>query len=80
MYNRIAEWKRIFDTEENAISKALSRMAWDLAAYSCVVEMVREAPEISGKKRLNGRRRQKLSATPDLSGTVLPLCLIPNSA
>ncbi|WP_445937435.1 hypothetical protein, partial [Pseudomonas sp.] len=23
---------------------------------------------------------QKLSATPDLSGTVLPLCLIPNSA
>ncbi|MQT78392.1 TonB-dependent receptor, partial [Pseudomonas helleri] len=25
------------------------------------------------------RRRQKLSATPDLSGTVLPLCLIPNS-
>ncbi|MFG4858338.1 hypothetical protein ACFZ9E_30370, partial [Pseudomonas aeruginosa] len=30
---------------------------------------------------LNDRwRRQKLSATPDLSGTVLPLCLIPNSA
>ncbi|EPB7785746.1 hypothetical protein ACRSA6_006574 [Pseudomonas aeruginosa] len=27
-----------------------------------------------------GGRRQKLSATPDLSGTVLPLCLIPNSA
>ena len=25
-------------------------------------------------------RRQKLSATPDLSGTVLPLCFIPNSA
>ncbi|WCW83027.1 hypothetical protein KK204_24375 [Pseudomonas aeruginosa] len=54
MHNRIAEWKRIFDTEENAISKALSRMAWDLAAYSCVVEMVREAPEISEKKQLNG--------------------------
>ncbi|WP_206540880.1 hypothetical protein, partial [Pseudomonas helleri] len=30
-------------------------------------------------KGLSGRR-QKLSATPDLSGTVLPLCLIPNSA
>ncbi|TRO23308.1 hypothetical protein EQ826_19230, partial [Ectopseudomonas mendocina] len=29
---------------------------------------------------LNRGRRQKLSATPDLSGTVLPLCLIPNSA
>ncbi|MEX5352318.1 MFS transporter [Pseudomonas juntendi] len=26
------------------------------------------------------RRRQKLSATPDLSGTVLPLCPITNSA
>src|SRR5690606_39142549 len=25
-------------------------------------------------------RRQKLSATPDLSGMVLPLCVIPNSA
>ncbi|TBU92869.1 hypothetical protein DNJ95_12720 [Stutzerimonas kirkiae] len=30
-------------------------------------------------KRMEGRR-QKLSATPDLSGTVLPLCFIPNSA
>ncbi|MBU0903419.1 MAG: DUF2971 domain-containing protein [Gammaproteobacteria bacterium] len=29
---------------------------------------------------INRGRRQKLSATPDLSGTVLPLCLIPNSA
>ncbi|WP_222933328.1 hypothetical protein, partial [Pseudomonas fragi] len=31
-------------------------------------------------ERLYLWRRQKLSATPDLSGTVLPLCLIPNSA
>ncbi|MBK3478616.1 AAA family ATPase, partial [Pseudomonas sp. MF6751] len=29
---------------------------------------------------LKGRRPRKLSATPDLSGTVLPLCPIPNSA
>ncbi|HGM6563409.1 TPA: MerR family transcriptional regulator [Pseudomonas aeruginosa] len=29
---------------------------------------------------IDARRRQKLSATPDLSGTVLPPCLIPNSA
>ena len=28
----------------------------------------------------NDGRRRKLSATPDLSGTVLPLCLIPNLA
>ncbi|MGV8241611.1 hypothetical protein ACV331_33505, partial [Pseudomonas aeruginosa] len=32
------------------------------------------------QKKIFDRRRQKLSATPDLSGTVLPLCLIPNSA
>ncbi|QIH08691.1 hypothetical protein ATY02_19170 [Pseudomonas sp. BIOMIG1BAC] len=32
------------------------------------------------KEIINTRRRQKLSATPDLSGTVLPLCHIPNSA
>jgi hypothetical protein len=32
------------------------------------------------KSRIYIGRRQKLSATPDLSGTVLPLCLIPNSA
>ncbi|WP_222932997.1 hypothetical protein, partial [Pseudomonas sp. WS 5407] len=31
------------------------------------------------KSGLN-RRPRKLSATPDLSGTVLPLCPIPNSA
>ncbi|WGG19133.1 hypothetical protein N5O82_18215 [Stutzerimonas stutzeri] len=40
------------------------------------VEMV-EPDEL---QRLYAGRRQKLSATPDLSGTVLPLCLIPNSA
>ena len=32
------------------------------------------------RQQLEAGRRQKLSATPDLSGTVLPLCLIPNSA
>ncbi|HGO9799927.1 TPA: hypothetical protein ACLEB8_005122 [Pseudomonas aeruginosa] len=54
MRDRIAEWKRIFESEENAICKALNRMAWDLAAYSCVVEMVRQAPVVGGAKQLNG--------------------------
>lgn len=54
MRDRIAEWKRIFETEENAISKALNRMAWDVAAFSCVVEIVRQAPEVGGQKQLNG--------------------------
>lgn len=54
MLDRIAEWKRVFETEENAISKALNQMAWDIAAYSCVVEMVRQAPTFSGQTQLNG--------------------------
>jgi hypothetical protein len=54
MRERVAGWKRIFDTEDNAISKALSRLAWDVCAYSCVVEMVRQAPVVSEEKRLNG--------------------------
>lgn len=54
MRERVAEWKRIFDTEENAITKALYRMAWDLAAYSCLVEVVQQAPIVGGEKQLNG--------------------------
>lgn len=54
MRERIAEWKQIFDTEENAITKALSRMAWDIAAYSCLVEAVEQAPTVGGEKQLNG--------------------------
>ncbi|WP_460118993.1 hypothetical protein [Pseudomonas sp. S2_C03] len=53
MLERIEEWKRIFDFEENAITKALTRMAWDVAAFSCVVEMVRQAPSVDGEKQLN---------------------------
>lgn len=52
--DRIAEWKRIYDTEENSITKALSRMAWDLAAFSCLVEVVNQAPVAGGEKQLNG--------------------------
>lgn len=51
---RVAGWKRIFETEDNAILKALSSLAWDVGAYSCVVEMVRQAPAIEGEKQLNG--------------------------
>ncbi len=55
MRDRIALWKRIYDTDDNAISKALSRLAWDLTAFTCVVEMVRRAPDNEeGSKRLNG--------------------------
>ncbi|MVF49008.1 hypothetical protein F9Z43_06615 [Pseudomonas monteilii] len=53
MLDRIAEWKRVFETEENAITKALNQMAWNIAAYSCIVEMVRQAPTVGGEKQLN---------------------------
>ncbi|MEX5588034.1 hypothetical protein [Pseudomonas urmiensis] len=53
MRERVAEWKRVFESEENAITKALNQMAWDIAAYSCVVEMVRQAPTVGGEKQLN---------------------------
>lgn len=69
MQDRIAEWKRVFDQEDNCITNALSRMAWDLAAYSCVVEMVRAAPEIDGEKQLNGMVMELL-ATGFWNGTM----------
>jgi hypothetical protein len=54
MRQRIELWKHIFDTDDNAISKALSGLAWNFAAFSCVVEMVRAAPDEGSGKRLNG--------------------------
>ncbi|PZQ33283.1 MAG: hypothetical protein DI562_02115 [Stenotrophomonas acidaminiphila] len=54
MRQRIELWKRIYDTDDNAISKALSKLAWDLAAFTCVVDMVRQARQGEGGARLNG--------------------------
>lgn len=52
---KIQVWKNVFDADENSISKSLSNLSWNVAAFSCVVEMVRQAPDdkLSGK-RLNG--------------------------
>lgn len=52
--SRIEHWKRIFDTDDNSISKALSHLTWDLAVFTCVVEMVHSAPDEGSGKRLNG--------------------------
>lgn len=54
MKNRIDLWKIVYDTDANAISQALSKLTWDLATFSCVVEMVRRAPDVGSGKRLNG--------------------------
>lgn len=54
MRERIELWKRIYDTDDNSISKALSKLTWDLTTFTCVVEMVRQAPEDERGKRLNG--------------------------
>jgi hypothetical protein len=54
MRQRLELWKQVFDTDDNAITKALSKMAWDVAAFTCFVEMVRAAPNEGEGKRLNG--------------------------
>lgn len=54
MRHRIKRWKHIFDADDNAISKALSELAWNFAAFSCIVEMIRAAPDEGTGKRLNG--------------------------
>jgi len=54
MRQRIKLWKHIFDIDDKAISKALSELAWSFAAFSCIVEVVRAAPEEGTGKRLNG--------------------------
>ncbi|KLA94576.1 MULTISPECIES: hypothetical protein [Xanthomonas] len=54
MRDRIELWKRVYDTDDNAISKALSKLAWDLTAFTCVVEIVRQAPDGEDGKQLNG--------------------------
>jgi hypothetical protein len=52
--DRIALWKRIFESDANAITQQVSKLAWDLAAYSCLVEVVRLAPEGRSGRQLNG--------------------------
>ncbi|UQY86194.1 hypothetical protein LQE85_11830 [Stenotrophomonas rhizophila] len=54
MRHRIEEWKSIYDTDDNAITKALSTLARDLAAFTLIVEMVRQAPDEGEGKHLNG--------------------------
>ncbi|MCZ9765578.1 hypothetical protein, partial [Pseudomonas aeruginosa] len=56
-----------------------SDASWKELNLGDVIELKRGYDLPKGKRSVGGRR-QKLSATPDLSGTVLPLCLIPNSA
>ncbi|MCX2710384.1 hypothetical protein OO258_27220, partial [Pseudomonas sp. DCB_BI] len=43
-------------------------------------ENLQKAGAFKARGASNAGRPRKLSATPDLSGTVLPLCPIPNSA
>lgn len=53
MRQRIEHWKAVYDTDDNAITKGLSKLSWDLASFACVVEMVNSAPEDAQGKRLN---------------------------
>ncbi|MEG6913862.1 hypothetical protein V1971_34485, partial [Pseudomonas aeruginosa] len=57
---------------KNASSRDYEKAYEDLNAIGLAKVVKADAGQNVG-------RRQKLSATPDLSGTVLPLCHIPNS-
>src|SRR3990167_2177142 len=71
----VPRWKDF--NQDDIASNVYQNNAWLLddkfMTFRTVLSEARMDKVISG-------RRQKLSATPDLSGTVLPLCLIPNSA
>ena len=54
MKERIARWKQVCETDTHSIQRAISKLAWDLAVYSCVVEIVRVAPTNDRGKLLNG--------------------------
>ncbi|MGY6517196.1 MAG: hypothetical protein ACXIUZ_00575 [Lysobacteraceae bacterium] len=62
MPKRIELWKHVYDRDDNAITRALSEMAWNLTAFSCVVEMVRRAPEEDGEKAINGMVMEMVAA------------------
>ncbi|KAF1703689.1 hypothetical protein [Pseudoxanthomonas suwonensis] len=53
MDDRIAKWKHLFDEDDNGISKSLSKLAWDLTAFTSLVEIVRRASTVDGEKQLN---------------------------
>ncbi len=54
MRSRIERWKHIYETDDNSISNALSKLTWDLAVFSCVVHMVRSAADSERGKAVNG--------------------------
>ncbi|KAB8180496.1 hypothetical protein FKV24_012415 [Lysobacter maris] len=54
MKERVALWKRIYEADENSINQQISKLAWDLAAFTCFVELVRRAPDSRSGKQLNG--------------------------
>lgn len=51
---RLERWKQVFETDDNSISNSLSKLAWDLAVFSCVVHMVRSAPRDERGIKVNG--------------------------
>lgn len=55
MQERAALWKDAFEVDEHSVNRALSDLAWNVTAFSCLVEAVRQAPDTpDGGKRLNG--------------------------
>ena len=54
MRERIQAWKQAFEGDEQAILPTLVNFTWNYAAYSTVIQIVRQAPEDDdGRKKLN---------------------------
>ncbi|WP_194498377.1 restriction endonuclease subunit S, partial [Pseudomonas aeruginosa] len=66
-----------FEAKEDGCQEFLYNLLYQDIFFEFMMRTSKGAKMPRGDKE---GRRQKLSATPDLSGTVLPLCLIPNSA
>ncbi len=54
MKDRVEAWKKAFEGDEQAILPTLVNFAWNYAAFTTVIQIVRQAPEDDeGRKKLN---------------------------
>jgi len=81
---KLAQRKERHDAIDNALRLLTDFEDKSLDYWTAKDSKYTKAHIITAQQRLSfsikQRRPRKLSATPDLSGTVLPLCPIPNSA
>lgn len=64
MKEQVELWKQAFEDDEHAVLPTLVQFAWNYAAFSSVVELVRAAPENErGGKQMNSMLLELLTST-----------------